>query len=160
MDSLTLRVRVVCTWDNATERHSKILNTWNKRSTTSHLNNLCMCARAQRHEGVLEWRSSSTHLASLTGSFTPRERSPGTHWIGGCLGPRAVLDAVVKKKFPAAARTRTPDHSARSPALYHWASPALSTSFKRTIVKQRDRDTSSWICSWRSYIPYRELSLF
>jgi len=27
-------------------------------------------------------------------------------------------------------------------------------------VKQRDRDTSSWICSWRSYIPYRELSLF
>jgi hypothetical protein len=34
--------------------------------------------------------------ASRTGRFTPRERSTGTHWIGGWMGPRAVLDAVVK----------------------------------------------------------------
>jgi hypothetical protein len=26
---------------------------------------------------------------------TPRERAPGNHWIGGWVGPRAVLDAVV-----------------------------------------------------------------
>jgi hypothetical protein len=31
--------------------------------------------------------------------FTPRERAPGTHWIGGWVGPRAVLDAVVKRKI-------------------------------------------------------------
>jgi hypothetical protein len=30
----------------------------------------------------------------------PRERAPGTHWIGGWVGPRAVLDAVVKRKIP------------------------------------------------------------
>jgi hypothetical protein len=30
----------------------------------------------------------------------PRERVPGTHWIGGWVGPRAVLDAVVKRKIP------------------------------------------------------------
>jgi hypothetical protein len=30
----------------------------------------------------------------------PRERDPGTHWIGGCIGPRAGLDAVVKRKIP------------------------------------------------------------
>jgi hypothetical protein len=37
-------------------------------------------------------------------SFTPRllypqERAPSTHWIGGWVGPRAVLDAVVKRKI-------------------------------------------------------------
>jgi hypothetical protein len=38
--------------------------------------------------------------ASRPGRFTPRERAPGTHWIGGRVGPRAVLDAVVKRKIP------------------------------------------------------------
>jgi hypothetical protein len=28
------------------------------------------------------------------------ERAPGTHWRGGWVGPRAVLDAVVKRKIP------------------------------------------------------------
>jgi hypothetical protein len=30
----------------------------------------------------------------------PRERAPDTRWIGGWVGPRAVLDAVVKRKIP------------------------------------------------------------
>jgi hypothetical protein len=38
--------------------------------------------------------------ASRPGQFTPRERVPGTHRIGGSLGPRAGLDAVVKRKIP------------------------------------------------------------
>jgi hypothetical protein len=50
--------------------------------------------RAPSHEGVLgEWVYSSTHSltspldggewsASRPGRFTPRERVPGTHWIG------------------------------------------------------------------------------
>jgi hypothetical protein len=25
--------------------------------------------------------------------------APGTHWIGGWVGPRTVLDAVVKRKM-------------------------------------------------------------
>jgi hypothetical protein len=66
--------------------------------------------RAPRHEGVLgEWRYNSTHSltstldggewsASRPGRFTPKERAPGTHWIGGWVGPRAVLDMVVKRK--------------------------------------------------------------
>jgi hypothetical protein len=29
-----------------------------------------------------------------------KERDPGTHWIGGWVGPRAVLDVVVKRKIP------------------------------------------------------------
>jgi hypothetical protein len=38
--------------------------------------------------------------ASRPGRFTPRERAPGTNWIGGWVGPRAVLDAMVKRKIP------------------------------------------------------------
>jgi hypothetical protein len=32
--------------------------------------------------------------------FTTRERDPCSHWIGGWVGPRAVLNAVVKRKIP------------------------------------------------------------
>jgi hypothetical protein len=65
-----------------------------------------------RHEGALgKWKYSSTHSltsaleggewsASRLGRFIPRERAPDTHWIGGWVGPRAVLDAVVKRKIP------------------------------------------------------------
>jgi hypothetical protein len=38
--------------------------------------------------------------ASRPGRITPKERAPGTHWIGGWVGPRAVLDAVMKRKIP------------------------------------------------------------
>jgi len=32
--------------------------------------------------------------------YTPRlkKRAPGTHWIGGWMSPRAVLNAMVKRK--------------------------------------------------------------
>jgi hypothetical protein len=55
--------------------------------------------------------------ASRPGHFTLMERAPGTHWIGGWVGPNAGLDAVVKN-FPALARSRTPYHPAHSPALH------------------------------------------
>jgi hypothetical protein len=78
---------------------------------------------APRHEGVLgEWRYSSTHSltsalyggewsASRPGRFASMERAPGTHWIGGWVGPKAVLDAVVMRKIPSPLREsnlRTP----------------------------------------------------
>jgi hypothetical protein len=37
--------------------------------------------------------------ASCPGPFTSKERAPGTHWVGCWVGPRAVLDAVVKRKI-------------------------------------------------------------
>jgi hypothetical protein len=36
--------------------------------------------------------------ASRLGCFTPRETAPDTHWIGSWVGPRADLDAMVKRK--------------------------------------------------------------
>jgi hypothetical protein len=45
------------------------------------------------------------------GRFTAEERAPGTHWIGGWMSPRAVLDVVAKGKIPSPRREsniRTP----------------------------------------------------
>jgi hypothetical protein len=36
---------------------------------------------------------------SRRGRFTPRERTPGTHWIGGWVCPRAGLNAVKRRIF-------------------------------------------------------------
>jgi hypothetical protein len=67
---------------------------------------------APRNEDVLgEWKYSSTHSLTLTldgdewsdsrpSRFTPTERTSGSNWIGGWVGSRAVLDAVVKRKIP------------------------------------------------------------
>jgi hypothetical protein len=46
--------------------------------------------------------------ASRPGRFIPRERAPGTHWIGGWVGPRASLDAVVRRKLPSPCRDSNP----------------------------------------------------
>jgi hypothetical protein len=40
--------------------------------------------------------------------FTPGERAPGTHWIGGWVGPRAGLEDVEKILDPTGTRTPTP----------------------------------------------------
>jgi hypothetical protein len=64
---------------------------------------------------IEEWMYSSTHylISALDGGewsvsrpvrFTPRERAPGTHWIGGWVGPRFVLGAVVKRNIPSPRR--------------------------------------------------------
>jgi len=42
--------------------------------------------------------------ASRLGRFAPRESAAVTHWIGGWVSPRAILDAVVKRKIPSPCR--------------------------------------------------------
>jgi hypothetical protein len=49
--------------------------------------------------------------------FTPGERTPGTHWIGGWVGPRAGLDAGVRRKILCPCRGLNPDRPARSQTL-------------------------------------------
>jgi hypothetical protein len=60
--------------------------------------------------------------ASRPGSFTRGERFPGTHWIGGWLGPRVGLDDVEKGKIRHC-RESNPGRPARSPRYTDWAIP-------------------------------------
>jgi hypothetical protein len=93
-----------------------------------------------RHEGVLgEWRCSSTHslTSALDGGWVasfalqllyPRERAPGTHCIGGWVGPRAILDMVVKRKTPSPCQEsnhRTPIIQPVAQHYTNWAIMAL-----------------------------------
>jgi hypothetical protein len=41
-------------------------------------------------------------------ALPPWERAPGTNWIGGWVGSRAVLNAVVKRKIPRPRRESNP----------------------------------------------------
>jgi hypothetical protein len=54
------------------------------------------------------------------GRFTPTERAPGTHWIGGWVDPRAGLDDVEKRKFLnfQGLELRPLNRAARSQSLY------------------------------------------
>jgi hypothetical protein len=67
--------------------------------------------------------------ASRPGRFTPGERAPGTHWIGGWVGRRAVLDAVVKRKIPSPRRESNPRTPIVQPVAQRytdWAITALT----------------------------------
>jgi hypothetical protein len=52
--------------------------------------------------------------------FTPGERAPCTHWIGGWVDPRAGLDDVEKRKFLTlrGLELRSLRRPARSQSLY------------------------------------------
>jgi hypothetical protein len=45
--------------------------------------------------------------ASRPGRFTPDERAPDTHWIGGWVEPRTGLDDMERRKNFALIGTRT-----------------------------------------------------
>jgi hypothetical protein len=44
-------------------------------------------------------------------ALPPKERDPRTHWIAGWVGPRAGLDAVVKRKLPSPCQDSNPQSS-------------------------------------------------
>jgi hypothetical protein len=95
---------------------------------------------APRHEGVMEWMYSPTHSltatldggewsASRPGRFTPRERAPGIHWIGGWVGPRAVLDAVVKREIRSPRRESNPRIPIFQPVAQRYTDWAITVLF-------------------------------
>jgi hypothetical protein len=67
--------------------------------------------------------------APRPGRFTPGERSPGNHWIGGCVGSRASVDAVEKRKI-LQCRESNPGRPARSLSVYRLRYPGSWCSDK------------------------------
>jgi len=49
------------------------------------------------------------------------------------VGPRAGLDAIVKRKIPSPAGTQTPYHPARSPALFGISTLPMGKESERSI---------------------------
>jgi hypothetical protein len=64
--------------------------------------------RAPRHEGVLVLHALFDLGTRWTDRFNPREKVPSTHWTGSWVGPRAVLDTMVKRKIPSYRRELNP----------------------------------------------------
>jgi hypothetical protein len=69
-----------------------------------------------------EWSASRPGRA-----FTPGERTPGTHWRGGWVGPRAGLDTEARGKILCPRLESNPDRPVVQPVVRHytdWANPA------------------------------------
>jgi hypothetical protein len=68
--------------------------------------------------------------ASRPGRFTPEERAPGIHWIGGWVCPRAGLDDVEKRKFLTlpVLELRPLRRPARSESLYRLIYPGFHSA--------------------------------
>jgi len=64
------------------------------------------------------------------------ERAPVTHWIGGWVGPRAVLDVAVKRKITSPRRESKP-----------------STPIVQPIAQSPPRDTPSNLNARRNVVP-------
>jgi hypothetical protein len=75
-----------------------------------------------------EWSASSPSR------FTPRERAPGTHWIGGWLSPRVVLDAVVKRKIPSPRRESNPKTPIVQPVAQRYTDWAIAALNQKRIL--------------------------
>jgi hypothetical protein len=113
----------------------------------------CPCALTEHHamKAYWEWRHSSTNSLTSTldggewsvsrsGRFTPRERTPSIHLIGGWVGPRAVLDAVMKRKIPSSRRESNPGTPIIQPVAHcytDWAITALRLWKCFYLLKQK-----------------------
>jgi hypothetical protein len=91
----------------------------------------------------------------------PRERAPGTHWIGGWVGPRAVLDAVVKRKIPSSSgesNPTTPIVQSVAQRYTDWAITALMPLYGYSEISSSETKTST--TAWNGRVAqWSELTL-
>ena len=88
----------------------------------------------------------------------PRGR-PGTHCIGGWVGPRAGLERRGKSRPPT--RFRSQDRPARSQSLYQLSYPANHVLYRSTVnemrVIQKYDGQSCYRCRWNIFIPIEKV---
>jgi hypothetical protein len=83
-------------------------------------------------------------------ALPPRERAPDTHWIGSWEDPRAILDAVVKRKIPSPRRESSPTTPTVEPAVQRytdWAITALHHFCDGSKCLWRSNDRKQYV--WR-----------
>jgi hypothetical protein len=65
-------------------------------------------------------------LTSRAGRFIPGERTSDIHWTWGWVNPRAVLNAMVKAKFPFPCLESSPNFTVSSPYPSHYTDWVIS----------------------------------
>jgi hypothetical protein len=70
---------------------------------------------------------------SSPGLFIPKERAPGTPWIGSWMDFRAVLDTAVKRKIPNSFRTK--QVSKNNSLLFHYLMTKLYPIYTHAHIK-------------------------
>jgi hypothetical protein len=132
------------TWYTVLDISDTWITTWNSElawkvygtyDTSTEMKSVCNIIKVKKKVKLTEHRDNFTCLldrgewsASRPGRFTPKEGSPGTHWIGGWVGPRAALDAVVKRKIPSPRQESNPTTPIVQPVAQrytNWAITAL-----------------------------------
>jgi hypothetical protein len=93
------------------------------------------------YRSIFSWNSAlavGEWSASRHGRFTPGEKVPGTHWIGGWVGPRAGLDDVEKRKFLTlpGLELRLLGHPGRSQSLYRLSYPGSVVSHTYMYIRE------------------------
>jgi hypothetical protein len=68
--------------------------------------------------------------SSRLGRFTPGERAPGTHWMRGCVNPRAGLGDMDKWKF------LTPPGPELQPVASRYTDRAIPAHLKIMLVEK------------------------
>jgi hypothetical protein len=108
-----------------------MINKYINRGRTIFLRQKKVKCPVARHGGALSERRYSSYSlltsalegdewsASRTGRVLPPGKEPlGTHFIGGWVGPRAGLDAEVRRKILCLRRESNPVRPVRSQTLY------------------------------------------
>jgi hypothetical protein len=103
---------------------------------------------ARRRMGEWMYRFFTSSLvggewsASRLGRFTPGDRAPGTHWIGGWVGPRRGLDDVERRRILHLPRPelRPLGRPVRSQSLYRlrYLGDELERTCEETVWPNRD----------------------
>jgi hypothetical protein len=90
---------------------------------------------------ALYWGERS---ASRPGRLTPKQRAPDSHWIGGWVGPRTVLDAVVKRNIPSPRRESNHGAPIVQPVAQRYTDWAIMALRRHFLLYKIRHGTGSW----------------
>jgi hypothetical protein len=96
--------------DHSPPSTAEVKNAWSYTSTPQYAFMAWCSVKAQGQLYLLPFTGWRWVVSFMTRQYDSRKETTCTYWIWGCVGRRAGMDAVVKKKnpFPAPVGNRTP----------------------------------------------------
>jgi hypothetical protein len=93
--------------------YSSIIRGWHNRPISGRRTEWTSLTPPQEIKKLTSALDGGEWPASLSGRFTPRERAPSVHWIGGRVGLEGDLDVVDKRKISCTCCESNPGRPAR-----------------------------------------------